>query len=64
MGFVGGHRKRIVAKVTFLRKVSSPDRARGGTTFDTCLHENNQGGTKCYMSTCTRLTNDFYTRST
>lgn len=49
MGFVGGHRKRVVAKVTFLRKVSSSDKAGGGTTFNTCLHENKQGGMKCYI---------------
>jgi len=54
---VGVHRKRNLAKVHFPRKVSTPDRAGGGVTFDTCLHENEQGGTKGCMSVCTILTN-------
>lgn len=59
MGFVGVHRKRNPVKVNFLRKVSTPDTAGGSITFDTCLHENKQGGTKGCMSMCTIPMNEF-----
>lgn len=63
MGFVGVHRKRNPVKVDFLRKVSTPDMAGGGIAFDTCLHENKQGGMTGYVSMCTILTNVFETSS-